>query len=475
MAAPQRGHAGGRAIAPAVRLLYTDLPVSMLVIAGVCAAFSKYLESEGCQAAAAAAAKQPVYVPEGFPCGRPTLHQMAWLLGHPSAAFLLSPNPTHRCWTLVTVLLTQLIWLLSCILVSAASPSAPAGNDIRLRPAFYPLIRIIPKAMALAQLLAQGPIPTVIHIYTQSNQLLPVALLHVITSVGGHYTGLLDLPIFLASSLCGWLLTLATRYMMSMHGHATWTVRYVATDTFVYLCVPLLFTACMLGWERCSRHRRCRLHGEGSCGDVGGLGAAGQGGTGLGATAAAEMKAAAKVEGQGASIPSQCSADSSGEVYGAGHHQDQQDQQLPQRGQPSDGKEPVRNSSECGGRVSSSAAAAADEQEAVTAASRPSLASASMTPASGGGGGGGYHTAALLGPSLLAAAAAAVANNNRARGSNGAAVPFDDPEKWASVILVRQILAQPMAEWQSKLTRQRISIKVGPNSCLRISSVNSSR
>ena len=467
MAAPQRGK-------PAGRLLYTDLPVSVLVIAGVCAAFSKYLEGSGCNAGAAgeqgSLAQAPVYVayvPEGFPCGRPTLHQMAWLLGHPSAAFQLSADPTHRCWTLVAVLLTQLMWLLSCILVSAASPSAPAGNDIRLRPAFYPLIRIVPKAMALAQLLAQGPIPTVIHIYTQRNQLLPVALLHVITSVGGHYTGLRDLPIFLASSLCGWLLTLATRYMMSMHGHATWTASYVAADTFVYLGVPLLFTACMLGWERCSHDRRRRLHGEGSCGNLGGLDAAGQGMTGPGA---AEMKAAAMVEGQAASILSQCSAGSSGEASGADLLQKQQQQ----RGQPSGGKAPVGNSSECAGRSSSAAVVAAEGREAVTTASFPSLVSApaSMTRADGSidgtgvtaasGGGGGHRTAALTGASLLAAAAAAVAANNRARGGgNEGAVPFDDPEKWASVILVRQILAQPMAEWQPMFMRQRVSMKVG--------------
>ena len=105
----------------------------------------------------------PVFVPKGFPCGRPTLHQAAGLLGHHSKAFLLSADPTHRCWMFITALLALLIWLLSCILVSAAPPSPTyAVFGIRLRSAFFRLIRIVPKAMALAQLAAQDPIHTVV-------------------------------------------------------------------------------------------------------------------------------------------------------------------------------------------------------------------------------------------------------------------------------------------------------------------------
>ena len=516
MAAHQRRKLGALAIAPASRMLFTDLPLTVLVIAGICSTFSKYLEGEGCSLAASEAIDQhggwdqlPVYVPEGFPCGTPTIHQATWLLGHPYTAFLLSANPMHRCWMFATALLTQLIWLLSCILVSAASPS---GYGIRLRSAFYPLLRIAPKAIALTQLLAQGPIPTVIHIYTQSSQLLPVALLHIVTSIGGHYTGLLDLPIFLASSLFGWFISLTTRYLLSMHGHATWTVTHVATDTFTYLGVPLLFTVCVSGWEHRSRERRRRLHGGDSCGDMGGLDAVGQGGTGLGATVA-EEKAAEKIEGQVASAPSSCSAGSPGETSHLEQQQQQQQQQeqneqdlqqqmqqgvqpaavsaakvagkapllcsaglsgvasgadpLQQRGQSSDGKAPVGNSSGSAGMISS-ALVAAEGQEAVTAASFPSQASASVEGSFDGTGvtparGGGIDTAALTGASLLAAAAAAVAVNNRARGGGhgGEAIPFDDPEKWPSVITVRQILAQPMAEWQPMFTRQRVSMKVG--------------
>ena len=94
-----------------------------------------------------------VYVQKGFPCGRPTLHQAAWLLMHHSKAFLLSADPTHRCWMFVAAVLTPLIWLISFILVSAAPPSPTyAVFGICLRSAFFPLIRIVPKAMALAQL-----------------------------------------------------------------------------------------------------------------------------------------------------------------------------------------------------------------------------------------------------------------------------------------------------------------------------------
>ena len=194
---------------------------------------------------------------------------------------------------------------------------------------------------------------------------------------------------------------------------------------------------------------------------MGGMRPAGQDGTGLGASVAA---AAAKVEGREASAPSQCSAGSSGEASGA--------DPLQQRGQSSDGKAPVGNSSGSAGMISS-ALVAAEGQEAVTAASFPSQASASVEGSFDGTGvtparGGGIDTAALTGASLLAAAAAAVAVNNRARGGGhgGEAIPFDDPEKWPSVITVRQILAQPMAEWQPVFTRQRVSIKVSPCTCM---------
>ena len=458
-------------------LYYMDLPLTVLAIAGVYAAFSKYLESESCQYYAAAAAADgagcisfsgssaplSVYVPEGFPCGRPTLHQAAWLLVHPSAAFLLSPDPTHRCWAFVAAVLTPLIWLLSCILVRAASLSAYADNGIRLRSAFFPLLRIAPKAMALAQLLAHGPTHTVIHICTQRHQ--PVALLHLLTTS----IGLLDLPAFLALSLFELLISLTIRYLLSMHGHATWTAAFVATNTFTYLGLPLLFAACMLGWERrCRGQRHARLHGEASY-HAGGMDAAGQGGDGLGATAAA----AAKVADPTASDPSLSSASSSGEAGGAGHLQQQQ--QLLRSTIPEWRAGPQQEGTVQGDPGVSAAAAKA--QEAGTAASVPSLDSViapmncadgsvddtAVSHASGGGrgGGGGYRTAALTGPSLLAAAATAVAANNRARGGNGGgAVPFDDPEKWASVILVRQILAQPMAEYQPMFMRQRVSIKV---------------
>ena len=436
MAAPQRREPGARAIVSALhqhcRMLYMDLPLALLVIYGAFTTFSRYLEGAGCQSSAAwsirlnsgSLAQLPVYVPEGFPCGRPAPHQAAWLLMHPSAAFLLSADPTHRCWMFVAAVLTPLIWLISFILVSAAPPSPTyADFGIRLRSAFFPLIRIVPKAMALAQLASQGPIHTIVRHYTQHN--LAVALLHVIFTA----IGLLDLPAILALSLVELLLTLTIRYLLSMHGHATWAVAHVAANVFTSLGMPLLFAACVSGWERRSREQRRRPHEEGRGDSVGGddsvrLAAAG---------------AAAKVEGQVDAVPSQCSAGSSGEASGAGqltqHHDEQQAQR---RGHP------VDRGAAAGGRAPG-----------------------------GGGGGGGGRTAALTGPSLLAAAAAAVAANNRARGSNiGGAVPFDDPEKWASVITARQLLAQPMAEWQPMFTRQRISIKVEPYSC---SSANSSR
>ena len=491
-----------------------DLPLTVLVICAICAAFSKYLEGEGCKCSAAAAgatcvngggslAQLPVYVPEGFPCGRSTLHQTAWLLKHPSSAFLLSAYPTHRrCWMLVTGVLTQFIWLLRCILVCAASPSASADYGIRLRSAFLPLIRIVPEAMALAQLAWQGPMPTVIYlytpvIYTQLN--LVAALLHVITtSIGSsRHTGLLDLPVFLALSLVELLLSLTIRYLLSMHGHAAWTATIVATTTSTSLGVPLLLAACMSGWESSCRGQRRRLNGEDSC-DVGvRMAAAGQG-----ATAASAV--AAKVEGQVTSLPSQCSAGSSGEASGAGHLKQRQQHTLGQlfnckalvEGQTSGGKAPGgKGTSEVGRRINSVAVADENlEAAAAAAASCPSSGSSgeadeqqqqqqqmenapatirvnrSVTgrsgrtdggvTATGGGGAGDRIAAALAGASLLGAAAAAVAANNRARDANGGAAPFDDPEKWASVILIRQILAQPMAEWQPMFMRQRASIKV---------------
>ena len=424
--APTQQQRRARTIAPVGRLLfYTDLPLTVLLIAGVFAAFSRYLEGEGCHAADWNLAQLPIYVPEGFPCGRPAQHQAVWLLLHPSKAFLISADSTHRCWMFVANVLTPLAWLLSSLLFSAAH-----RYGIRFRYASLPLLRIVPKAMALAQLLLQGPIHTVIHIYTQRYQ--PVLLLHVlITAIGSRYTGLLDLPGFLALSLVELLLSLTIRYLLSMHGHATWTAAYAATNTFTYLGVPLLFAACASGWERRSREQRRSLHGEDSC-NVGGLGAAGQqsGGTGLGDATVTGMVTAAKVEGKGASVPSLCPAGSSAK---AGRPQpqlgQQQPQQLQRRGHHVDGE------TAAGGR------------------------------APGDVGGGGHRTTALTGTSLLAAAAAAVAANNRARGSNGEAATFDDPEKWPSMILVRQILAQPMAEWQPMLTRQRVSIKVGPCAC----------
>ena len=408
-------------------LYYMDLPLTVLVSCGACATFSRYLEGAGCQSSETAwtiplnggsLAQLPVYVPAGFPCGMPTLHQTAWLLGHPSVAFLLSADPTHRCWMFVAGVLTPLIWLLSCVLVSAAPPSPTSADfGIRLRSAFFPLIRIMPKAMALAQLASQGPIHTVVRHYTRNNP--AVTLLHVIfTSIG-----LLDLPAILALSLVELLLTLTIRYLLSMHGHATWAVAHVAANVFTCLGMPLLFAACVSGWERRSRGQRHRPHGEGS-GDVGG---------GDDKVRLAAAAAAAKVEGQIDAVASQCSAGSSGEASRAGHLTQRQDRQQPQRqGHPADGE------AAAGGRAP-------------------------------GGVGGGGRTATLTGPSLLAAATAAVSANNRARdGNGGGAVPFHDPEKWASVILVRQILAQPMAEWQPMFTRQRLSIKVG--SCARIGS-----
>ena len=478
--APQRREPGARAPA-GPQLYYTDMPVAMLLIAGVCAIFTKYLDHEGCQAAAVGdgtLAQLPIYVPAGFPCGRPTLHQMAWFMAHPSTAFLLSADPMHRCWGFVAALLTPLIWFLGCIIVGDASPSASANYGIRLRSAFFPLLRIMPKAVTLAQLATQGPIHTVIHIYTERYQ--PIALLHVlITSIGSRYTGLLNLPVFLSLSLAELLISLAIRYLLSMHGHATWTLAHLTTNVFAYMGVPLLFAACISGWERRSLKQRRRLHAGDSC-DMGGMRPAGQDGTGLGASVAA---AAAKVEGREASAPSQCSAGSSGEASGASHEKQLQDQQQ-RRGHPVD-VEALRGTTswEGAGRVSS-ASAAAEGQVAVAAAPFPSLAFASasmtrydgsvecagVTPATGVTpasvcGGGDNRAAALTGQSLLAAAAAAVAANNRARGGdNGGAVPFDDPEKRASVILVRRILAQPVAEYQPMFTRQRVSIKVGPHS-----------
>ena len=520
--APRRREPGARALAPAGRLFYyTDLSLTALVIAGVSAAFSKYLESEGCQVAAAAAdGRQPVYVPAHFPCGRPTLHQMAWLLGHPSAAFLLSPSLTHRCWFFVAGVLTPLIWLLSCILVSAASPSISADYGIRLRSAFFPLIRNFPKAMALAQLIAQGPIHTVVHINTQRSP--AVVLLHVLAaSMGCHYNSLLNLPVFFIFSLVDLLVSLTIRYLLSMHGHATWTVAYVATNVFTYLGIPLLLTACMLGWQRRSC-RQMRLSGSG--------GGRTSGGNGTGLSAAAVM--ATKVEGKETAVPSLCSAGTSGEASGAGHLQQQKQQgSRPAEGKTlAEGKGPGGSTSEGAGRVSGTAAESrepgaatsfhldavtagvtapplprtgsaaaiaedgsfqlftsarslreADKQErkklqekapAAVDASRSIVSSISgvddeaAAASDGGGGVGGNRSAALAGASLLAAAAAAVAANNRARGggNGGGAIPFDDPEKWPSVILIRQILAQPMAEYQPMFTRQRVSIKVGPYS-----------
>ena len=432
----------GRTIAPAGRLLfYTDLPLTVLLIAGVFAAFSRYLEGEGCHADWNLA-QLPIYVPEGFPCGGPAQHQAAWLLLHPSKAFLLSADSTHRCWMFVANVLTPLAWLLSSLLFSADH-----RYGIRFRYASLPLLRIMPKAMALAQLLLQGPLHTVLHIYTQRYQ--PVLLLHVlITAIGSRYTGLLDLPAFLALSLFELLLSLTIRYLLSMHGHATWTAAFAATNTFTYLGLPLLFAACVSGWERRSREQRRKLHGEGSC-DVGGLGAAGLqgGGTGLGDATVT----AAKIEGNGVSVPSLCSAGSSGK---AGRPQPQLGEQQPQRrGHPVDG------GTAAGGRAPGGGGGGGGGGDGFCLASTSG--EAGRVP---GGGGGGHRTAALSGPSLLAAAATAVAANNRARGGDGGGdgIPFDDHEKWASVITARQILAQPMAEWQPIITRQRVSIKVGP-------------
>ena len=400
--------------APARRLLYyTDLPLTVLVICAIYATFCKYLEGEGCKCSAAAGAtgiclnggslvQLPTYVPEGFPCGRPTLHQTAWLLKHPSASFLLSALPTHRCWMFVTAVLSPFIWLLSCILVSAASPSAPADYGIRLRLAFLPLIRIVPEAMALAQLASQGPIPTVMYIYkpaiyTQLNQV--AALLHVITTSIGH-TGLLDLPVILALSLIELLLTLTIPYLLSMHGHATWTAAFVATITFTSLGVPSLLAACMSGWKSSCRGQRRRLHSGDSCEEVGGR--------------------------QGA-------------AFSGGADEQKQLQQL-------------------------------EKVPAATCVNR-SVAGRSGDTGNGaiatrGGGAGDRTAAALASASLLGAAAAAVAANNRARDANVGVAPFDDPELWASVILIRKILAQPMAEYQPMFTRQRVSIKVGPCSLM---------
>ena len=361
-------------------------------------------------------------------------------------------------------MLTPLVWLLSSLFSALHLPRHQhAGNGIRLRSALLPLIRIVPKAMALAQLLAQGPIYTVIRVHTQRYK--PASLLHVLTTSIG---GLVNLPLFLALSLMELLLSLTIRYLLSMHGHATWTVTHVATNIFTCLGIPLLLAACKLGWERRSHEQRRRvLHGDKSCG-VGRLGTAGQGEAGLGT-------AAAKVEDHVVSFPSSCSAaGASGEADGTGHmkqqqQQDQEQQQNEQRGQPAGGKAPVGNSSGGGGRFISSSAAESEGIEAVAAPSLSlmtradgSMDSTGISPARSGGGS--HHSAVLSGPPLLAAAAAAVAANNRARGYGGGAAPFDDPEKWASVILIRQILSQPIAEYQPMLTRQRVSIKVGPYS-----------
>ena len=528
LGAQRRREPGPVALAPTGRMLfYMDAPLTMLAIAGVYAAFSKYLDGEGCSQAAAytigrlgGMAQLPAYVPEGFPCGRPVVHQAAWLLMHPSAAFLLSADPAHRCWAFATALLMQLIWLLSCILVRTASLSAYAGYGIRLRYAYLPLLRIVPKAMALAQLIAQGPIHTLVHFYTpgaytQHNQMM--TLLHVILTTIG-YT--LDLSASFAVVFAELLISLANCYVLSMHGHAMWTVAYVAKITFISLGVPLLLTACMSGWER--RSHRQRRHGSGD----GRMGAAGRGRTGMGAVAVA-----AKVEAHVSPVSLPCSAGTSGEASGADplqQHRQQRHEGVPAEDQalveskgPLGGKDPhtgsvsisssfasvagdgrvagVAATSSSSGSAGSLAGKAGEQQQqrARTASAEkvvpccsnvlpcttPSLfeadgqqqapvvtppvrgvSSSSTGHVDAGAPAPNRSTTVTLaaGASLLAAAAAAIAANNRARGGGcGGAVPYDDPEKWASVILVRQILAQPMAEWQPMFTRQRVSIKVG--------------
>ena len=373
---------------------YSDLPLPALALVACFAAFCGFLENFGCNQEQNAAVL-PVYVPNGFPCGISTLRQAVWLLRHPSRAFLLSADPSHRCWMFLGAIVAGLTWL---AFIVASSASYRLGQ----RSVFLCALRIAPAAGAFAQLAFQGPTSSAAYVY-RGNIFKMVALVQSTNTALGSRT------LYLVSSLTEFLLFLANVYLLSMHGHAPWTLAHVAGAAATTLGAPMVLRACMARSRRATAREGIRLPpGDQSTA-----------GFSCHCKAAAPGAAAAEGTTDKASISALSP--------------------LPA---------PARSA--CPGPlITDEAPASTPSPDVPLPPPAPSSALSTTAPVapSASSGATGSGSSVPLGTTTCA-------------NGSSSSVPSDDPEKWESVILIRRLLAQPVPEWQPMYTRQRISVKV---------------
>ena len=378
-----------------------DLPLAVLAALALFATFSKHVEDTGCHRQHSLTL--PAYVPTGFPCGKSTLRQATWMLSHPASAFLLSADPLHRCWMYVAATCVAFTWL-AFIFFGAA---AQASYRLQHRSIFMTALRLAPKAAALAQLASYGPTSAIVYM---ASRMHVIAVVHAVNSALGTRT------LYLASSIADFLLFLANSYLLSTHGHATWTFAHLGSSAAATLRVPLVLTICTAICRRI--HRR---------GDGFAALAAAAAAPAAPLTAACADVATAKA---GASSADACSAMSSG-----GHHPTMSS---------GDHYPTTCSGSSCAAVPKITCAEVHEAFASLSSLSQPGL---STTTA-----------AASIPPSLVPLAASLPV----AKGSGE--TPIEDPELWASILLLRRLLEVPIPDYKPKVRRQRISIKVGrPN------------
>ena len=397
---------------------YSDLPLALLASVACFASFCSFLENAGCNPEQDAVF--PAYVPDGFPCGSSTLRQTVWMLRHPSRAFLLSADSSHRCWMFIASMTASLAWLAS---IAASNTSYRLGQ----RSLFLCALRIAPAAAAFAQLAFRGPTSSAAYVY-RGNLFKMVALVQSANAALGSRA------LYLVSSITAFLLFLANVYLLSMHGHAPWTLTHMAGAAATTIGAPMVLRACMARWEHRSRHA--------TLGSRGGMPPGGQSTSACGIGCCCKAAPATVEEGViGEAMPScgcvvcgpgcRCKAAAPrSTTEGAAN-------KASASTPPPDVPLPLP--------APYSVAAPSPVAPVAPAASFEANGSSSSSP---------LETAATSSQPKGCSSSVPEADGS------GSSVPLDDPEKWESVILIRRLLAQPVPEWQPMYTRQRVSVKV---------------
>ena len=411
-----------RRSAASSRLFFcNDLPLAVLAAMALFATFSKHVEDTGC-CHRQHSLTLPAYVPAGFPCGNSTLRQATWMLSHPASAFLLSADPLHRCWMYVAATCVAFTWL-AFIFFGAA---AQASYRLQHRSIFMTALRLAPKAAALAQLASYGPTSAIVYM---ASRMHVIAVVHAVNSALGTRT------LYLASSIADFLLFLANSYLLSTHGHATWTFAHLGSSAAATLGVPLVLTICTAICRRI--HRR---------GDGFAALAAAAAAPAAPLTAACADVATAKA---GASSAGACSAMSSGD-----HH-------------------PTTCSGSSCAAVPKITCAEVPVHEAFASVTMTRVSSLSLPGLST------TTAAAHISPPLVPLPAAKGCGDTLIEDQLAASLPvekgrgdtpIDDPELWASILMLRRLLAEPIPDYKPKVRRKRISIKVGRSNPYRIES-----